>query len=494
MKRKTALTIVTSVGVAAAVGLLVGLVLADDSPLVATDDTVPMVVSYQGEVLVGGEPYSGTGHFKFAVVNAAGNHTYWSNDGTSSGGSVPDTAVSLEVRDGLFAVLLGNTNVPGMTQPLSADVFADRGRRLHVWFSEDGADFTDLGMSVIAAVPYAINAETLDGLDSTAFQQAYDHVVVVAKSGGDYTTIQGALDSITDSGPASRYLVWVAPGTYSETVTMVPYVSIQGAGAELTTISSTVSSPISPTERATVVLTDHVALRDLTVVITGTGKHKVAIVARHVETDTSEIADVVVTGGGGDQVYGIYSYHSSITIRDVHIGIVGDAVGYGIYNKWSSPYIVNVASAGERLDSHGECGGIYNYHGSPTIVDSTASGWCGTPYGYGIVSTYSSVLIQNSIASGSYHAISNIATTATIRDTVAEGGLTGIYNLSYSGTYTMTVDHCRARGDSYAITGSSNYVIYVGASQLDGNVDTDATYHCVGAYDGSYTALNGTCQ
>ena len=112
------------------------------------------------------------------------------------------------------------TSLTNMTEPLSAGVFASGGRYLHVWFDEDGAgSFTDLGLTAIAAVPYALNAETLDGMDSSLFQQDYDHMVVVAKSGGDYATINAALDSITDSGPASRYLVWVAPGTYSETVT-----------------------------------------------------------------------------------------------------------------------------------------------------------------------------------------------------------------------------------------------------------------------------------
>ena len=42
----------------------------------------PSVVSYQGNVTVGGSVYNGSGYFKFAVVNAAGDSTYWSNDGT----------------------------------------------------------------------------------------------------------------------------------------------------------------------------------------------------------------------------------------------------------------------------------------------------------------------------------------------------------------------------------------------------------------------------
>jgi hypothetical protein len=72
----------------------------------------PTVVAYQGEVQVGGTPYTGNGYFKFAIVNAT-SITYWSNDGTSADGSEPTAAVQLAVSDGLFSVLLGDTNLGG---------------------------------------------------------------------------------------------------------------------------------------------------------------------------------------------------------------------------------------------------------------------------------------------------------------------------------------------------------------------------------------------
>src|SRR3954468_22727895 len=78
------------------------------------DAQVPQIVNYQGRVVVGTTNFNGTGQFKFALVNAAGNVTYWSNNGSSSGGSEPSAAVSLAVANGLYSVLLGDSAIPNM--------------------------------------------------------------------------------------------------------------------------------------------------------------------------------------------------------------------------------------------------------------------------------------------------------------------------------------------------------------------------------------------
>jgi len=66
---------------------------------------VPQLINYQGRVAVGPVNFSGTGQFKFALVNAAGNTTLWSNDGTSAAGSPPTNAVALTVTNGLYATM-----------------------------------------------------------------------------------------------------------------------------------------------------------------------------------------------------------------------------------------------------------------------------------------------------------------------------------------------------------------------------------------------------
>jgi hypothetical protein len=158
---------------------LVGLILAFIAGLAlalgpASKDALigaPTLISYQGQVTVDGSAFHGTGYFKFAVVDAAGTATYWSNDGTSSGGGEPTNGVSLPVANGLFNILLGDTSLTNMTQPLSAAAFGGTERYLRVWFSDDSINFQQLNPDRrIAAVPYALqasNTDTLDGFDAS---------------------------------------------------------------------------------------------------------------------------------------------------------------------------------------------------------------------------------------------------------------------------------------------------------------------------------------
>ena len=106
--------------------------------LTAASAQVPPMVNYQGRVAVGGVNFEGTGQFKFALVNANGTTTYWSNDNTSNAGSQPTQAIPLTVTNGLYSVLLGDTAVTNMAA-LPASIFTNADVRLRVWFN-DGAN------------------------------------------------------------------------------------------------------------------------------------------------------------------------------------------------------------------------------------------------------------------------------------------------------------------------------------------------------------------
>ncbi len=128
---------------------------------------VPQMINYQGRVAVGDPAvnFDGTGEFRFALVNANGSTSYWSNDGTSTEGSEPTAAVSLTVTKGLYSVLLG-ANMTAITP----SVFTNADVRLRVWF-DDGSNGSQLLTpdQRIAAVGYAMVASSLQpGVDIIA--------------------------------------------------------------------------------------------------------------------------------------------------------------------------------------------------------------------------------------------------------------------------------------------------------------------------------------
>ena len=128
---------------------------------------VPPVLNYAGQVAVNGEAFDGNGLFKFALVNADGNVTYWSNDGTSVDGSEPQTSVAVPVNGGLYSILLGNTALQGMGA-IDPAVFAlHTDAKLRVWFSDGVNGFQQLSPDrPFASVPYAFSARTAQSADS----------------------------------------------------------------------------------------------------------------------------------------------------------------------------------------------------------------------------------------------------------------------------------------------------------------------------------------
>lgn len=122
----------------------------------------PFIVNYQGQIWEGEVPFDGTGYFKFAVVDPLGTIFYWSNDGTTDPEEgAPHEFITLPVSNGYFSVNLGDNNLGFID--LNADAFAEPETYLRVWFSPDGSDpFTQMPDQVIAAVPYALQAQNAE--------------------------------------------------------------------------------------------------------------------------------------------------------------------------------------------------------------------------------------------------------------------------------------------------------------------------------------------
>lgn len=139
--------------------ILTAMVLALSAPLGFAQ--VPQIINYQGKINVGATPFTGSGQFKFALVNGDGSTSFWSHDGTSTAGSEPSSPVTLPVANGLYVVPLGDTAIPNM-QSVPATVFTNSDVRLRVWFN-DGTNGSQLLApdQRITSVGYAMVAGTV---------------------------------------------------------------------------------------------------------------------------------------------------------------------------------------------------------------------------------------------------------------------------------------------------------------------------------------------
>jgi hypothetical protein len=186
--------------------LIVALLLVAASALAQ----VPPYVTYQGRVIVNGTNFTGTGYFKFALISADETTTYWSNDGSSAGGSEPLGSVALAVSRGLFSVRLGDTNVPAM-QPLGAGAFDHPSARLRAWF-DDGVSGSQVLSpdETLAAAPYAFISEHVrdGGIGTNALDAAVQDLFVNA--GGD--AMSGPL-TVTGEDQPGLYVVEFFSGT-----------------------------------------------------------------------------------------------------------------------------------------------------------------------------------------------------------------------------------------------------------------------------------------
>lgn len=150
-------------------------------------------------------------------------------------------------------------------------------------------------------------------------------VKIVAKAGGEYTTIQSAIDAISDAGANKRYAVLVFPGLYNEAITLKDYVSLQGVNryAVVLTASGNV-----------IALADHSQVRSLTIDKSNSSGESMAL---HNDTDVT-ISDVTTI--------------ANESVESSHGIILADACGVVVSN----------------------CNFIDTAHGDTVFIETTATG------------------------------------------------------------------------------------------------------------------------
>lgn len=128
-------------------------------------------INHEGVVRVNGQPFSGTGEFRFAFIDSVSEDVLWTNDGTAIESlGYPNSGVTVLVNDGLFSVPLGDDSLPNMTA-IPVDVFESEDVVLRTWFTDgvNGVEQLEPDQPMTFS-PYAFKAlqseSSLDGIPS----------------------------------------------------------------------------------------------------------------------------------------------------------------------------------------------------------------------------------------------------------------------------------------------------------------------------------------
>ncbi|RMD50674.1 hypothetical protein D6827_03590, partial [Candidatus Parcubacteria bacterium] len=133
--------------------------------------SAPNIITYQGRILnANGVPVSDSSvSMKFEFYDAAtGGTCLWSNSSSDCDSNTPasTTARTVTLNDGLFTEYLGDTTDSTPYAAIPDSLFADNAS-VYLQVYIEGEELTPRKM--LGSVPYALNADTIDGLDSSVF-------------------------------------------------------------------------------------------------------------------------------------------------------------------------------------------------------------------------------------------------------------------------------------------------------------------------------------
>jgi hypothetical protein len=255
----------------------------------------------------------------------------------------------------------------------------------------------------------------------------YSNVIVVAKAGGDFITVHDAINSISNNSPSKRYLIWVAPGVYTETVIMKQYVDIEGAG-ELST---------------------KIAFNDGDIAVSG---------ASNAELRNLTVENSRPGGSGAQSRYAIYNSGASPSLLHVTAIALG-GYSYGVYNTdGSSPIMADMTISATAGSIRAAVGVVNRNNSSPTMKNVVVTASRGPGLGAtGISNQNSSPKMWNVTVSANDVAISNSANSSPeiIDVNITLAGGRGISNGDSSP---------RIVGGSIALTGGGAGVDFSGNS------------------------------
>ncbi len=326
----------------------------------------------------------------------------------------------------------------------------------------------------------------LSGTEFRAQGSPYANTLVVARSGGDFTSIQAAINSITLASADNPYAIFVASGVYTEQVTLKPYVTLVGAGQAATIIRwfGGAQEPSVSAASATVSVPAAASLRQLSIESRSSGQ---SIMLGVYASGACQLQDISVTTVGGVKNYAVYTTAGAPQLHALTVNASGGQSTYGIYNAGSAALIerATVTAAGQLVY------GVLNDGGAPQLRDVVISASAGSSV-YAVQNLHTSATLARvtvyAAAQQQSRGVDNVAAQVQMSDIeVHTTSLTSTYALySISSALTLTDVLARAtdaatiaglvafanstvtlRGGSIATSGgSSTYGILAGDSLL----------------------------
>lgn len=111
--------------------------------IAAATDVAPETVDYTGRLTVAGQPFSGKGNFKFALLQKDGTRLWTSGDNEAPiEEGIPSGSIALSVRDGAYRVRLGDPSL-GMKKLTSGG--SRQASQVGIWFDDGTHGWSFLG-------------------------------------------------------------------------------------------------------------------------------------------------------------------------------------------------------------------------------------------------------------------------------------------------------------------------------------------------------------
>ncbi len=289
------------------------------------------------------------------------------------------------------------------------------------------------------------------------------NVVVVAKSGGDFTDPVTAINSIADASASNPYLLRIMPGVYDLTspLVMKEYVDIEGSGETVTKLQTSNNwYMVSGSNNA--------EIRDLTIL-----NEKL----------------------GAIQNIGIYSVGTAPSINDVTVIVSGATnSNVAVFNYQGASTVMKHVTA--MASGGGEATAIANSYNCSTIIENStarADNGTGSAVSIGIVSSTTVVRnVQSTASANSGYALAFAITGSSMavleNVTGNAGGGRGIYIQAS----TATIKNSTISGASNSIASDSG-ILNIANTELSGPIQVfgSPNFRCFNAYDNTFQAV--TC-